>query len=53
MNKKVELLSPAGTLKNLRYAFAYGADAVYAILILKISKPEYPKPMRLVKKYIS
>ena len=30
MNKKVELLSPAGTLKNLRYAFAYGADAVYA-----------------------
>lgn len=28
--KKVELLSPAGTLKNLRYAFAYGADAVYA-----------------------
>ncbi len=29
MNKP-ELLSPAGTLKNLRYAFAYGADAVYA-----------------------
>lgn len=28
--KKVELLSPAGTLKNLHYAFAYGADAVYA-----------------------
>lgn len=28
--KKVELLSPAGTLKNMRYAFAYGADAVYA-----------------------
>jgi putative protease len=27
---KVELLSPAGTLKNMRYAFAYGADAVYA-----------------------
>jgi len=25
-----ELLSPAGTLKHLRYAFAYGADAVYA-----------------------
>ncbi|MGA9608765.1 MAG: tRNA 5-hydroxyuridine modification protein YegQ [Rouxiella badensis] len=25
-----ELLSPAGTLKNMRYAFAYGADAVYA-----------------------
>ena len=25
-----ELLSPAGTIKNMRYAFAYGADAVYA-----------------------
>ncbi|ADZ91211.1 tRNA 5-hydroxyuridine modification protein YegQ [Marinomonas mediterranea] len=25
-----ELLSPAGTLKNMRYAYAYGADAVYA-----------------------
>ncbi|MBT8060533.1 MAG: tRNA 5-hydroxyuridine modification protein YegQ [Gammaproteobacteria bacterium] len=25
-----ELLSPAGTLKNMRFAFAYGADAVYA-----------------------
>ncbi|MBF0219655.1 MAG: tRNA 5-hydroxyuridine modification protein YegQ [Gammaproteobacteria bacterium] len=25
-----ELLSPAGTLKNLTYALAYGADAVYA-----------------------
>ncbi|QEY65633.1 U32 family peptidase [Metapseudomonas lalkuanensis] len=25
-----ELLSPAGTLKAMRYAFAYGADAVYA-----------------------
>jgi putative protease len=29
MNKP-ELLSPAGTLKSMRYAFAYGADAVYA-----------------------
>lgn len=28
--KKPELLSPAGTVKNLRYAIAYGADAVYA-----------------------
>ncbi|MGR9053829.1 MAG: prephenate-dependent tRNA uridine(34) hydroxylase TrhP [Gammaproteobacteria bacterium] len=28
--KSVELLSPAGTIKNMRYAFAYGADAVYA-----------------------
>ncbi len=25
-----ELLSPAGTFKNMQYAFAYGADAVYA-----------------------
>ncbi len=25
-----ELLSPAGTLKSMRYAFAYGSDAVYA-----------------------
>jgi len=25
-----ELLSPAGTIKNMRYAFAFGADAVYA-----------------------
>ncbi len=28
--RKVELLSPAGTLKNMRYAYAFGADAVYA-----------------------
>jgi putative protease len=28
--KQVELLSPAGTIKNMRYAFAFGADAVYA-----------------------
>ncbi|WP_207936566.1 tRNA 5-hydroxyuridine modification protein YegQ [Pseudomonas sp. 51_B] len=27
---KPELLAPAGSLKTLRYAFAYGADAVYA-----------------------
>jgi putative protease len=25
-----QLLSPAGSLENMRYAFAYGADAVYA-----------------------
>ena len=30
MKKAPELLSPAGTLKNMRYAYAYGADAVYA-----------------------
>ena len=28
--KNIELLSPAGNLKNMRYAFKYGADAVYA-----------------------
>ena len=28
--KAPELLAPAGTLRNLRYAVAYGADAVYA-----------------------
>lgn len=28
--KKSELLCPAGTFKNMQYAFAYGADAVYA-----------------------
>src|SRR5690606_8453453 len=27
---KPELLAPAGTLKNMRHALAYGADAVYA-----------------------
>ncbi|MEH6387957.1 prephenate-dependent tRNA uridine(34) hydroxylase TrhP [Pseudomonas profundi] len=30
MPQAPELLAPAGTLKAMRYAFAYGADAVYA-----------------------
>lgn len=30
MTRTVELLAPAGSLKTMRYAFAYGADAVYA-----------------------
>jgi putative protease len=30
VEKKPELLSPAGSLKAMRMAFAYGADAVYA-----------------------
>lgn len=30
MTKTVELLAPAGSIKTMRYAFAYGADAVYA-----------------------
>ncbi len=29
MNKKVELLAPAGNLEKLKWAFLYGADAVY------------------------
>ena len=28
--RNIELLLPAGTLKHMRYAYAYGADAVYA-----------------------
>lgn len=30
MNNKIELLAPAGDLIKLKYAIAYGADAVYA-----------------------
>ncbi len=30
IERKVELLSPAGTLKSQHYAMAFGADAVYA-----------------------
>jgi len=30
MLQRPELLLPAGTIKNMRYAYAYGADAVYA-----------------------
>jgi len=28
-NKKLELVAPAGSLEKMKYAFAYGADAVY------------------------
>jgi len=30
VKSSIELLAPAGTITNMRYAFAYGADAVYA-----------------------
>ena len=58
---KPELLSPAGTLKNMRYAFAYGADAVYAgqpryslrvrnnELTTRICSSALTKPTRLAK----
>jgi putative protease len=29
MENKLELLMPAGDMEKLKYAFAYGADAVY------------------------
>lgn len=29
MKKKLELLAPAGSIEKMKYAFAYGADAVY------------------------
>ncbi|MCP4509709.1 MAG: U32 family peptidase, partial [Fuerstiella sp.] len=42
-----ELLSPAGTLRAMRYAFAYGADAVYAgqpRYSLRVRENEFHKP---------
>ncbi|MCK5717814.1 MAG: U32 family peptidase [Thiomargarita sp.] len=39
MNKP-ELLAPAGVLKNMHYAFAYGADAVY------VGQPRYSLRVR-------
>jgi len=44
---KTELLSPAGSLQNMRYAFAYGADAVYAgqpRYSLRVRNNEFNKP---------
>ncbi len=44
---KTELLSPAGTLKNMHYAFAYGADAVYAgqpRYSLRVRENDFNKP---------
>ena len=37
---KTELLSPAGSLKSMRYAYAYGADAVY------LGQPRYSLRVR-------
>jgi len=42
-----ELLSPAGSLKAMRYAFAYGADAVYAgqpRYSLRVRNNEFNRP---------
>jgi putative protease len=51
MNKP-ELLSPAGTYKNMRYAFAYGADAVYAgqpRYSLRVRENDFNKPENLAR----
>jgi putative protease len=48
MVTKPELLSPAGTLKNMRYAFAYGADAIYAgqpRYSLRVRNNEFTNPV--------
>lgn len=45
-----ELLSPAGTLKSLRFAFAYGADAVYVgqpRYSLRVRNNEFNRPQNL------
>jgi len=49
---KPELLSPAGTLKSMRYAFAYGADAVYAgqpRYSLRVRNNEFNRPENLAQ----
>lgn len=50
--KLPELLSPAGSLKNMEYAFAYGADAVYAgqpRYSLRVRENEFNKIENLAK----
>lgn len=45
-SRRPELLCPAGSLKSLRYAYAYGADAVYAGLprySLRVRNNEFRK----------
>lgn len=50
--KKPELLAPAGTLKNLDYALAYGADAVYAGMprySLRVRENEFSRVEKLAE----
>ena len=50
--KKIELLSPAGSIRNMKYAFAYGADAVYAgqpRYSLRVRKNEFNKLEKLAE----
>ena len=50
--KKIELLSPAGSIKNMQYAFAYGADAVYAgqpRYSLRVRKNEFNKSEKIAE----
>lgn len=52
MMKKIELLSPAGSIKKMQYAFAYGADAVYAgqpRYSLRVRKNEFNDLDKLAK----
>lgn len=49
---KPELLSPAGTIKSMQYAFAYGADAIYAgqpRYSLRVRNNEFNKEENLEK----
>ena len=49
---KPELLSPAGTIKSMQYAFAYGADAIYAgqpRYSLRVRNNEFNKEENLAK----
>ena len=58
MNKKPELLAPAGTLDGLKTAIIYGADAVYAGIPgfsmrarAKITVPEMAEGIKFAHKY--
>ncbi|HEY9149300.1 MAG TPA: tRNA 5-hydroxyuridine modification protein YegQ [Gammaproteobacteria bacterium] len=50
--KPPELLAPAGTLRNLRYAIAFGADAVYAGMprySLRVRNNDFNRPEQLAQ----